>query len=309
MGKKIKVFAPATVANVGPGFDMLGFALEKPGDIVEIKEIDEPQIRIKLTEDNGLPTNPSKNTAGIGASETLRLLKLNVGLQLTLHKNMPLGSGLGSSGASAVAAAYGVNALFGNKLSRLELLEACTIAEKAACGSGHADNVAPSMLGGFTLIYSYNPLQIIQLPTPNNMVAVVVSPDFELKTSHSRAVLPTEVSLKSALSNCANLAAMVAAIYRNDVKLIGNSVSDHIVEPARASLIPGFTNVKKAALKSGAYGCSISGAGPSVFAITDDADLAAEIAKNMQDAFGNHGLKSTAYISKINDKGAHEING
>ena len=309
MGKKIKVFAPATVANVGPGFDMLGFALEKPGDIVEIKEIDEPQIRIKLTEDNGLPTNPSKNTAGIGASETLKLLKINAGLELTIHKNMPLGSGLGSSGASAVAAAYGVNALFGNKLSRLELLEACTIAEKAACGSGHADNVAPSMLGGFTLIYSYNPLQIIQLPTPNNMVAVVVSPDFELKTSRSRAVLPTEVSLKNALSNCANLAAMVAAIYRNDVKLIGNSVSDHIVEPARASLIPGFTDVKKAALESGAYGCSISGAGPSVFAITDDADLAAEIAKNMQDAFGNHGLKSTAYISKINDKGAHEING
>ena len=309
MGKKIRVFAPATVANVGPGFDMLGFALEKPGDIVEIKEIDEPQIRIKLAKNNGLPTNPSKNTAGIGASETLKLLKINAGLELTLHKNMPLGSGLGSSGASAVAAAYGVNALFGNRLSRLELLEACTIAEKAACGSGHADNVAPSMLGGFTLIYSYNPLQIIQLPTPNNMVAVVVSPDFELKTSHSRAVLPTEIPLKNALSNCANLAAMVAAIYRNDVKLIGNSVSDHIVEPARASLIPGFTDVKKAALESGAYGCSISGAGPSVFAITDDADLAAEIAKNMQDAFGNHGLKSTAYISKINDKGAHEING
>ena len=309
MGKKIRVFAPATVANVGPGFDMLGFALEKPGDIVEIEEIDEPQIRIKLAENNGLLTNPSKNTAGIGASETLKLLKINAGLELTLHKNMPLGSGLGSSGASAVAAAYGVNALFGNRLSRLELLEACTIAEKAACGSGHADNVAPSMLGGFTLIYSYNPLQIIQLPTPNNMVAVVVSPDFELKTSHSRTVLPTEISLKNALSNCANLAAMVAAIYRNDVKLIGNSVSDHIVEPARASLIPGFTDVKKAALESGAYGCSISGAGPSVFAITDDADLAAEIAKNMQDAFGNHGLKSTAYISKINDKGAHEING
>ena len=274
----IKVFAPATVANVGPGFDVLGFAVSEPGDFVEIRKSAQPGVQItEISGDKGiLPKEPEKNTAGVAALEVLRLLKekkvidTDVGVEIKLHKNMPLGSGLGSSGASAIAAAYAVNILFGNKFEKKDLVYACMLGEKLACGAAHADNVAPGMLGGFVLIRSYEPLEIIKLETPEDLVAVIATPEYELKTSVARAAVSKTVPLKDAINNWANTAAIVAALYKNDIKLLGRAIDDRIVEPARAPLIPGFYDVKKAALGAGAFGCSISGAGPSIFSVTDN---------------------------------------
>lgn len=314
-----KVFAPATVANVGPGFDVLGFAVNEPGDFVEIREIEsktnEPKVIItEITGDNRmLSSEAEKNTAGIAAIEVLRLLnqkkivETNLGIEIKLHKNMPIGSGLGSSGASAVAGAFGVNALFGNKLTRDELVPACILAEKFADGGIHADNVAPGLLGGFVLLRSYEPLDIIHLTTPDNLFAVVANPDYELRTSVARAAVPKQVPLKDAINNWANTAAIVAALYKNDIKLLGRAIDDRIVEPARAPLIPGFYDVKKAALDSGAFGCSISGAGPSIFAVTDNLSAGKEIGKAMQEAFKKNNLASKIYVSKVNKEGAKVV--
>ena len=316
----IKVFAPATVANVGPGFDVLGFAVSEPGDFVEVREIEklksnETAVTItEITGDNGvLPKESDKNTAGIAALEVLRLLQekniidSSTSVEIKLHKNMPLGSGLGSSGASAVAAAYAVNVLFGNKQEKKDLVPACMLGEKAACGAAHADNVAPGMLGSFVLIRSYNPLDIIHLVAPEDMVAVVVHPEYELKTSLARAVLPKTVPLKDTINNCGNLAAIIAALYKNDIKLLGRAIDDKIVEPARAHLIPGFYGVKNAALNAGAFGCSISGAGPSIFAVTDNLTAGKQIGKAMQEAFKKNNLNSTIYVSKVNKEGAKVV--
>ena len=309
MSRWVKVFAPATVANVGPGFDVLGFALDEPGDHVEVRKRSGNAVEItEITGDNGLlPRDLLRNTAGIGVVETLRLLDIDGGVEVRLHKNMPLGSGLGSSGASSVAASYAVNVLFGTRLSKNDLIPPCMKGEEIACGTPHADNVAPAMLGGFVLVRSYEPLDIIQLPSPKALVAVVVTPQYEVKTRDARAALPKQVALRDAVSNWGNVSAIIAALYQNDVKLLGRALDDRIIEPVRAPLIPGYYDVKKAALESGAYGVSISGAGPSVFAITDDRGKGREIGKSMQEAFQKNALKSTLFLSGINGTGARVV--
>ena len=306
MKEWIKIFAPATIAGVGPGFDILGFAVSEPGDIVEARKTAEPGVKIvEITGDNGkLPLDAEKNTAGVGALEVLKTLGVKEGVEIKLHKNMPLGSGLGSSAASSVAAAYAVNALFGNKIDKIDLIPACMKGEELACGAGHADNVAPSMLGSFVIIRSYNPLDIISLPAPENLVCVIVNPEYIVKTEDARVAVPKQVNLKDAVSNWGNVAALIAALYKKDIKLLGKAINDKIVEPARAPLIPGFKEVKKAALDAGAYGCSISGSGPSIFAITDSMEKGNDIGEAMQKAFENRGLKSTVYVSKVNTEGA-----
>lgn len=306
MGEWLKVFAPATVANVGPGFDVLGFAIDEPGDILEIRESAKPGVTIlKIEGDGGLLSKEAdKNSSGLSAIHILNMLKVDKGVEIKLNKNMPLGSGLGSSGASAVASAFAVNLLFGGRLSKKELIPACMEAERASSSFGHADNVAPSMLGGFVLIRSYNPLEIISLNSPHNLVTVVVTPKFTLNTGYARSLLPKFVPLESVVSNSGNLSAIISALYTNDIKLLGRAIDDKIVEPVRASMIPGFYEVKKAAIESGAHGCSISGAGPSVFAITDSRKQANIIGKSMQNAFEINGIASLLYISRINQTGA-----
>jgi homoserine kinase len=322
MSEWVKVFAPATVANVGPGFDIMGFAVDEPGDIVAARLI--PHDGIRITEiryadrrDIGkLPTDPDNNTAGVAAGYVLSLLRKRqlidpcTGVELILQKNLPLGSGMGSSGASAVAAAWAVNLLLGTPLSKNgpELILACTEAEARRSGF-HADNVAPALLGGFVLIRSYDPLDVIPLRVPENMVCVLVTPDFNLPTSQARAAIPQQVSFRrSVIPQCANTAALIAGLWTGDLALIGRATEDKIVEPARAHLIPGFTAVKQRALEEGAFGCSISGAGPSVFAITDNLEKGQHIGQMMADVFAQHRLEhSTIHVSHVNREGARAI--
>lgn len=304
---KIRVFAPATVANVGPGFDVLGFALEDIGDIVEARIAPKPGIQIiEITGDNSeLPKEAKKNILGIAALEVLKMLGVKEGIEFKLNKRMPSVSGLGSSGASAVAGAYAANLLFGNKLKKEDLIEPCLKAESVVSGY-HADNVAPSLFGGFVLIRSYNPLHIIPLGSLDVYV-VIIHPDCQITTKFARSVIPKKVPLRNVISNLGSLSTIVAAVFKNDVQLLGKGINDEIIEPARAHLIPGFYHVKKAALDKGAYGCSISGAGPSVFAITDEKKKAIVIGRAMKKAFLEKEVKSKIYISKVNKEGVRQI--
>lgn len=322
MSEWIRIFAPATVANVGPGFDILGFAVSRPGDIVEVRKSDVAGVQIsdiKYTRkrDIGkLPGSPEKNTAGVAAIDVLKTLQKrgiidrDVGVEMKLRKSMPLGSGLGSSGASAVAAAWGVNVLFGTPLRKddPDLIMACIKAEATLSGF-HADNVAPAMLGGFVLIRSYDPLDIVPLDAPEEIICVIVNPRYKLSTRRARAALPKQVSFKDVvIPQYANVAGVVAGILKKDLELLGRAIDDKIVEPARAPLIPGFYDVKRAAAENGALGCSISGAGPSMFAITDDIAKGYEIGEAMSRQFAANGLKfSKVYVSRINREGAKQI--
>lgn len=321
MNEWIRVFAPASVANVGPGFDVLGFAVSRPGDVVEVRKRTTPGVLIKdihyvRKQDVGkLPVSPQKNTAGVAAQNVLDILRQRgiiddqTGVEVRLRKNMPLGSGLGSSGASAVGAAWAVNLLFGAALPKHDpdLILACVKAEATLSGF-HADNVAPSMMGGFVLIRSYDPFDMIPLDAPENLVCVVVNPEYKVSTRTARAALPPHVPFKEVVvPHYANVAGLIAGILKKDLALIGRSIDDRIVEPARAPLIPGFADVKEAALNTGALGCSISGSGPSVFAITESLEQGKEIGEAMAAAFKLHELRSKIYVSHVNREGAKQI--
>ncbi len=304
--EKVTVFAPATVANVGPGFDILGFAVNSPGDVVSAKRVSEKGVFIrKISGDNGhLPKDPLRNTASIAALGVMKRLGVeSEGLELELEKGMPLNSGLGSSGASAVAGALAALTIFGNGQPRRDFLEDCMNAEGAVSGL-HADNVGPGLLGGFVLVRRYDPLDIVMLGCPENLFAAIINPDCEVSTKMARDILPKKVPMKSLIRNSGNVASLVAGIAKNDLVLIGRSIEDCIVEPVRAKLIPGFDAVKKSALDSGALGCSISGSGPSVFALSDSEKNAKVIANAMQEAFSANGLGSKKFVSKASNEGA-----
>ena len=308
MKEWIKVFAPASVANVGPGFDVLGFAIEGLGDLVEARKIGEKTVRIvEITGDDGkLSRNWSENTAGIAAQETLRKLSVDAGVELKLHKQAPLKSGTGSSGISAAASSYAVNLLFGSPLSKEELVEPCLAAESRVSGY-HADNVAASLFGGFILVKGYEPLEIVSLGHVENLYCILAIPEIELPTILARGVLPGKITMKQWVHNSGHTAAIVAGIFLKDTKLIGRSIRDAVVEPARAYLIKGFSDVKRAALVSGAIGCSISGGGPSVFAFCDIQENCSHIAEKMREAFANNGVSSKVVVSEISRQGAREV--
>jgi len=306
---RIRVFAPATVANVASGFDVLGFALDSPGDSVTLTRSAEKGVRVRsVTGDEGrLPRDPKKNTAAVAAAAFLEKIGNPFGVEIELEKRMPLSSGLGSSAASAVAAVTAANLLAGSPLSRRDLLPFTMEAERVACGSAHADNVAPSLLGGFVLIRSYDPLDVVQLPVPAGLSCAVVHPHAELRTEDARRVLKKEIRLSDAIRQWGNLAALVAALYNGDLQLLGRSLQDVVAEPARSLLIPGFSKVKAAALGAGALGCSISGSGPSVFALCAHQEDSARAGEAMVAAFKAAGLSSDLYLSAVNPRGPVEI--
>jgi homoserine kinase len=307
----ITVFAPATIANLGPGFDVLGVAIDGLGDWVTATLRDDGQVVIESMEGDGgkLSLDATKNTAGIAAQEALRLMESTYGVTLSLRKGLPLGSGLGSSGASAAAAAWAVNILHGQPLGKTELLLAGLAAEASVSG-WHADNVGPALFGGFILIRSYDPLDVMELPTPYNAVFALCTPNIELPTRAARAAVPQSIPIKQHVANSGNLAAMVAALFGGAVPLLGAAMQDAIVEPARAHLIPHFYDVKKAAMEAGALACSISGAGPTLFALSDDPARATLIAQAMQRAFHDHaGLLSTTHVARIDPEGARVVAG
>lgn len=307
--KSIKVFAPATVANVACGFDVLGFAVDAPGDVVTMKLTDKPGIKIiSITGDGGrLPLAAEKNTAGVAVNAFLQHLNIQQGVSITIEKNLPLGSGMGSSAASAAAAVFAVNELLNKPLTKEELVPFAMEAERIACGASHADNVAPAIMGGFVLIRSYAPLDLIRIPTPANLFCTVITPNIELRTEDARKVLKLDITMKDAILQWGNLAALIAGLMQNDYALIGRSLQDVIVEPMRALLIPGFEEVKQAALDSGVLGCSISGSGPSIFALTDSETIANNAGKAMLKALNTVGLQGKIYTSKVNAEGAKII--
>jgi len=303
--ERITVFAPATVANVASGFDVLGFALDRPGDTVTLTRIAEKVVRVvSITGDGGkLSKDPTKNTAAVAATGFLKRMDFPFGVEIELVKMMPLSSGLGSSAASAVAAVYAANLLAGSPLTRRELLPFTMEAERIACGSAHADNVAPALFGGFVLIRSYEPLDVVQLPVPDGLACAVVHPHTELRTEDARRIMKKEIRLADAIRQWGNLAALVAALFNGDMSLLGRSLQDVVAEPARSLLIPGFDSVKAAALAAGALGCSISGSGPSVFALCSSHQTAAAAGGAMGDAFRAAGLECDLYLSSVNTKG------
>jgi homoserine kinase len=309
MPDRVSVFAPATVANVASGFDVLGFALDSPGDLATVTRASEKTVRVvSISGDDGkLPLETKKNTAAVAVSGFLDKMGNPFGVEIALEKRMPLSSGLGSSAASAVAAVFAANLLAGSPLAARDLLPFTMEAERVACGSAHADNVAPALLGGFVLIRSYDPLDVVQLPVPKGLACAVVHPHTELRTEDARRVLRKEIRLVDAIRQWGNLAALVAALYNGDLGLLGRSLHDVVAEPARSFLIPGFDAVKAAALGAGALGCSISGSGPSVFALCADTGTAARVGEAMSAAFAKAGLGWDLYLSSVNTRGPVQV--
>lgn len=305
--ESIRVFAPATVANLGPGFDVLGLAVNGPGDVVEARFRTGTGVTIEAISGDGgrLTRVTEKNTAGVVALETQKIIGDARGISLRIEKHMPLSSGLGSSAASAAAAAWAVAQLhqFEDKTA---LMPACLAAEASVSGY-HADNVAPSLLGGMVLIKGYHPLELQQLPPPSKLVMVLVTPKFELPTAKARQAVPEAVPLCDMIVNSGHLAAMVAACFVDDAEQFGRAVVDAVVEPARAALIPAFEAVKSAALQNGAFGCSISGGGPTVFAVCDSTVVGERVGRAMQAAFQSAGLESMRRIATPDSAGARQI--
>ncbi|QJD78707.1 homoserine kinase [Spirosoma rhododendri] len=304
--ESIRVFAPATVANVACGFDIFGFAVASPGDEVVLTRSETPGVRITdiIGDEGRLPREASRNTAGISIQKYLQHIgQPELGFEMVLNKQMPLGSGLGSSAASAVAGVFAANELLGRPLTPLQLLPFAMEGERIACGSAHADNVGPSLLGGFVVVRSYNPLDVVRIQTPASLYCTLVHPDIEVNTKDARFILKNEVSLKNTIIQMGNVAGLIAGLMTPDYDLISRSLVDVIIEPVRSILIPEFNEVKQAALDAGALGCSISGSGPSMFALSRDADVAERIGAAMQQAFLAVGITSEAYVSEINQQG------
>jgi homoserine kinase len=308
--EKASAFAPATVANVVCGFDIFGFAVQSPGDEVIISWSDKPDVQIiKIEGDGGkLPLESDKNTAGVAVIHFLKQSNLDRGVEIVLKKNLPLGSGMGSSASSAVAALVAINELTGNLKSKEELLPFAMEAERVACGSAHADNIAPSLMGGFVLIRSYDPLDIVNIPYPENLNCILVHPHIELKTKDARQLLRLTLPLRDAVKQWGNTAGLVAGLMKGDVELISRSLIDVVAEPARSMLIPGYDAVKVAAKEAGAIGCGISGSGPTMFSLCNDDAKSASIGQAMSDAFKSAGITSDIFISSLNGEGAKVIN-
>lgn len=307
MNPGIKVFAPASVANVAAGFDILGFALERPGDEIIVRLSETPGFRItQITGAKGkLPMEPEKNTAGFAALKLLEYLgETGRGIEMEIHKKMPFGSGLGSSAASAAGAVMAVNELLGRPLEKRALLPFAVLGEQIADGAYHADNVAPSLIGGMVLIRSNKDLDVHRLPVPKGLYAAVVHPQVEILTKDARNVLSDAVSLQQCIEQNGNLGGLIVGLYNSDLELIGRSLNDVIIEPQRARLIPHFYEVKAAALDAGALGCSISGAGPSIFALCANSLVAETAGKAMSKVFTEAKIGNQVFISAINQEGA-----
>lgn len=308
--QEIRVFAPATVANVACGYDVLGFAIDAPGDEILVRHSDKPGLRItKITGDEGkLPKEVEKNTAGVAALDLLTHLGMrDRGIEMEIHKKMPFGSGLGSSAASAVAGAYAVNKLIGEPLSKKQILPFAMAGEASADGAYHADNVGPSLLGGIVFIRSNQELDIAQLPVPQNLWAAVVHPDIEILTKVAREILPTEVPLTNVTQQIGNLGGLICGIIQEDYAMISRSIHDVIAEPRRQKLIPEFYTAKRQAMANGALGFSISGAGPSVFALCEGEACSQKVGAAVSKVFTDYGLGNQVYVSPINSKGVHVI--
>jgi len=305
MKKSIRVFAPASVSNVGCGFDVMGFALDQPGDEVILELTDQKSITIdKINGDDGrLPMDSTQNTVGVAVSTLLQNFGISQGVRITLNKKMPFGSGLGSSAASAVAGVIAINQLLDRPATDQEMVSFAMEAEKTVSGTAHADNVAPSLMGGFVLIRNYQPLDLVKIPTPPDLHCLVVYPHIEINTKEARKMLGSEIPLKDAIRQWGNVGGLIMGLMSSDFQLIGRSLEDAIAEPVRSGLIPGYRKVKEAALQAGVLGCNISGSGPSIFALTNDPDISIRAGEKMTNIFDQEGIPTTVFTSFINQTG------
>jgi len=300
---EIKLFCPATIANISCGFDVLGLCLEAVGDEMIIRKSEIKGIRIIKIDGAELPLEASKNVAGVAALALLEATDCEFGFEIEIYKKIKAGSGIGSSAASAAGAVFGVNELLGKPFSKKELVQFAMKGEAIASGSEHADNVAPAIFGGITLIRSTKPLDVIKIESPSELYVTVIHPQIELKTSDMRAVLKPEVSLKSAIIQLGNLGGLISGFYTSDYELIGRSLHDEIVEPLRGQFIPKFDLIKRMALENGALGSGISGSGPSIFALSKGVETANRIANTIGDVYKEMNLPYDIHVSKVNSEG------
>ena len=300
---KLNIFAPATVANVSCGFDSLGFAVESVGDKMTFTKTEKKGVEITKITGADLTYNVDENAASAVVKKMLNEANADFGVQLTIHKGFSPGSGLGSSAASSAGAAFGANQFLGNMYSDLELTKFAMFGEEVACGSPIADNVAAAIYGGFVLIRSYEPLEIIKLPVPDELRVVAIHPQVEVKTKDARAVLPKEILLKDAVTQWANVGGLISGLHSNDYQLISNSLVDIIVEPHRKQLIPFFDEVKQTAIENGALGAGISGSGPTIFALCKGDEIASKVEQAIKETYSKTNIEFNIYNSKIINNG------
>ena len=302
---EIELFCPGTIANISCGFDVLGCCLDSVGDVMRIRRTREQGIRISSITGADLPSDPAKNVAGAAIMALLGALKNppEFGFELDIDKRIKPGSGIGSSAASAAGAVYGANLLLGQPFSTHELIGFAAEGERLACGSPIADNVAPALLGGFSLVQSYEPLRVIKLPVIDGLHATVIHPQIEIRTSDSRAVLPDAVPLKDAIRQWGNVGTLVHALHENDAELFALSLHDYVVEPFRSRLIPMFNEARDSALSAGALGCGISGSGPSIFAFSKNIQIAEKLKNEFSKIYSETTIPFQVYTSMINPEG------
>ena len=305
--KEVKIFTPATVANVGCGYDILGFCLDSVGDDMIIRKVNKKGIFITQIDGFELPYEVEKNVAGVSALALYNTLNLDFGFEIEISKKIKPGSGIGSSAASAVGSVFGINHLIGNPYSKNELIKFALKGEAIASGEEHADNIAPAIMGGFTLVRSTNPVDIISLPFPENLYATILHPQIEIKTSDSRSLVPSKISLTDVISQLSSVGSFIHALHTSNYDLLGKSIKDLIAEPKRMKLIPYYENLKKIAVNSGSLGTSISGSGPSIFSLTKGIDTAKEIQNQLKVFMDKTNISFTTYVSKINSIGVKVI--
>jgi homoserine kinase len=303
MNTSIKVFCPATIANLSCGFDVLGVCLDHVGDDMTLTKTATKGVVIKEIIGADLPLEAEKNVAGVAALAMMQALQLDFGIEMTIVKRIKAGSGIGSSAASAAGAVVGLNMLLDKPLPRKDLVQYAMQGEKLASGAAHADNVAPAILGGFTLIRSYEPLDMVKMHTPPDLFATVIHPQIELKTSDARSIIKQQVSLKKAIQQWGNVGGFVCGLYTEDYELMGNSLQDNIVEPLRSVLIPKFDEVKQAALSNAALGAGISGSGPSMFSLCKGEAVARKVAQAIDEVYKSVGVAYDIHVSPINNDG------
>ena len=299
----VRLFSPATISNLSCGFDVLGLCLETIGDYMEIIKSKKKGIYITSIIGEKIPYDVKKNVAGVASEALIDSLKPDFGFEIKIDKKIKPGSGIGSSAASSVGAVVGINHLLGNPFKLKELIPYALEGEKLACGSKHADNVAPAILGGITLVRSTKPIDIIKLPIPKNLKAVIIHPKIEIKTADARKVLDKSIPLEKASQYWANLGAFVSSLYENNYELMKKSIVDNIIEPKRSQLIPMFDSLKQIANDNDSIGCGISGSGPSVFSLANGLKTAKIINNSFKKIYEETGIPFKTYVSDINNSG------
>lgn len=300
---EIKIFSPATVANVSCGFDVLGFCLNSVGDEMVIRKTSKKGVKISKIEGFDLPYEAELNVAGVSALAMYDAVKPDCGFEIEIYKNIKPGSGIGSSAASAVGSVFGMNELLGKPFNKTQLTEFAIKGEALASKCEHADNLAPALFGGFTLVKSVCPLEILQIPTPYHLYATIIHPQIEIKTAESRAILPQEVPLQDAITQWANVGSLIHGLHTSNYNLIKSSLHDVIVEPYRSQLIPNFDEVKTEVLKAGALGCGISGSGPSIFTLSEGLETAQKVKSAMHSIYSKTDIDFDIHVSEINVEG------